>query len=167
MTEIAWALGQWPGDGRTSLHFPENMDTTNLYPEVSSTYTLADGTDLDVECFAPGEVEAAATECIFPFVNPRDEDHVEGCIQPCPVQAYTDEEYRRMWGVSNGIGLLGLILNMFLAGTWLLGGKKHFNDAPYQLKFAVFAGLLYGAVGTLPSLLMYSDLSCGCETEEW
>jgi hypothetical protein len=70
------------------------METTFLYPEVSFKYTLPDGTTTDVKCFIPGEAkEIPKIECPFPFVNPIAEGHAESCIQPCPVQAYTDEEH--------------------------------------------------------------------------
>jgi hypothetical protein len=45
-----------------------------------------------VPCFIPGEEkEISATECPDPFVTPLADGHVEPCVQPCPVQAYTDE----------------------------------------------------------------------------
>jgi hypothetical protein len=81
-------------------------------------------------------------------------EDVGGCIQACPVQAYTDGEYTTMWGISNGIGLIGFSFNLFMACTWLIAGKKHFDKVPYQLKFCVFAGLLFSLVATLPSLAL-------------
>jgi hypothetical protein len=73
-----------------------------------------------------------------------------------------------MWGLSNGVGLVGLGLNLFLACTWLIAGRgKYFAKQPYQLKFCVFAGLLFGVVATLPSLALKYDLPCECATEEW
>jgi hypothetical protein len=96
------------------------------------------------------------------------EDNLESCVQPCPVQAYTDEEYTFMWGLSNGVGLVGFGLNLFMACTWVIaGGRKHLSAQPYQLKFGVFAGLLFGIVATLPSLALKYDLPCECATEEW
>ena len=121
-------LGQWPAisnlqsatfsfpdDGKLSLHFPFNMSKNFLYPEVSSGYTMPDGTSRDVPCFIPGETnEVPRAECPTPFVSPIAKDHVESCIQPCPVDAYTDDEYTLMWGLSNTIGLFGLALNCFI-----------------------------------------------------
>jgi len=151
----------------SSIHFPENVDTAALYPEKSFEYTLFDGTVRDVQCFIPGEAkEAARFGCPQPFVNPIDDNHVESCIQPCPVQAYTDEEYSVMWAISNGIGIIGLSLNLFMTCTWMIAGKRIRSKLPYQLKFCVFAGLLFGMLGTLPSLILKYDLPCECDTEE-
>jgi hypothetical protein len=72
-----------------------------------------------------------------------------------------------MWGFANGIGLVGFFLNSFMALTWLLGGKRCLSGQPFQLKFCVFAGILYGVVATFPSLMLKYDLPCECETEEW
>ncbi len=38
--------------------------------------------------------------------------------QPCPVAAYSDEEYGRMWAGSNAVGLIGLVLNAYMGMTW-------------------------------------------------
>ena len=144
------------------------MDTTWLYPDAKSIYTLSDGSTQDVECFVPGAArEASGVECPAPFVSPIASDHLESCIQPCPVEVYTDEEYTMLWGLSNGIQLVGFALSLFMVSTWGLAGWKHFNAQPYQLKACVFGGILYGLVGTLPSLVLKYDLACGCETEEW
>jgi hypothetical protein len=72
-----------------------------------------------------------------------------------------------MWGVSNGIGLVGFCLNVFMASTWMMGGKAYMSGQPFQLNACVLMGILYGMVATLPSLVMKYDLPCECETEEW
>ena len=38
--------------------------------------------------------------------------------QPCPVAAYSNEEYGRMWAGSNAVGLIGLVLNVYMCMTW-------------------------------------------------
>ena len=144
------------------------MNTNSLYPETSSAYNFSDGSIEDVQCFVPGEaMEAPKIECPDPFVNPLAADHIKPCIQPCPVQAYTDDQYTVMWVISNGIQLVGLELNLFMAFTWMLAGRTEFSNTPYQLKFCIFAGLLFAVVGTLPSLALKYDLPCECTTEEW
>jgi hypothetical protein len=150
-----------------SVMFPPNLALDYLYPEASVTYTQDDGSILDIACFIPGVAEVQKVVCPLPFVNPLADDHLESCIQPCPVQAYTDDEYTLMWGFSNGIGVVGLSLNVFMAATWANGSRNEFSALPYQLKVCVFAGILYGLVGTLPSLVMKYGLPCACETEEW
>jgi hypothetical protein len=71
-----------------------------------------------------------------------------------------------MWALSNGIGMVGFASNLFLACTWLIAGKSHLSEQPYQLKWCIFAGLAHGLVGTFPSLILKYDLPCECETEE-
>jgi hypothetical protein len=164
--EIAVAKTNY--NSQISWLFPPNMETTFLYPEVSSKYTLPDGSTTDVACFVPGEAkETPKIECPFPFVNPVAKDHLESCIQPCPVQAYSKEEYTLMWVISNGVGLIGFLLNLFMACTMMIGGQHHISKQPHSLKFCVFAGCLFGLVGTIPSLALKYDLPCECETEEW
>jgi hypothetical protein len=149
-----------------STFFPEHVDTTFLYPTTSTTYTGPLGTH-EVPCHVSAAVaEIPKIDCPYPFVNPLAEGHLESCIQPCPVQAYDDGEYTAMWALSNGIGIVGFALNLFLACTWLIAGRRHLSDQPYQLKWCIFAGLSYGLVGTFPSLILKYDLPCECETEE-
>jgi hypothetical protein len=40
------------------------------------------------------------------------------CSQPCPVNAYTTEEYTVMWLVTAIVSTVGLILNIYMAATW-------------------------------------------------
>ena len=138
-----------------------------LYPEATSIYAFPNGSTQEVPCFIPGKAEVQKADCPYPFVNPIADDHPESCIQPCPPAAYTDNEYTVMWAAANSIGLIGLCLNIFMACTWLIGGRRFLSDQPYQLKFCVFAGILHGAVETLPSLALKYNLACGCQTEEW
>jgi hypothetical protein len=153
--------------GIPSYYFPAHLSSDFLYPETTAAYTDADGTSYDVSCFAPRTAEVQKVHCPPPFVNPLAVDDVQSCIQPCPIPAYTDEEYTFMWGFGNGIGLCGLLLNLYMALTWTIADKRDLMKTPYQLKFCVFAGLLFGAVGTLPSSILKYHLPCTCETEEW
>ncbi len=153
--------------GQRSNMLPPHLALDYLYPETSVRYMQDDGSIFDVACFEPGVVEVQKVTCPFPFVNPLADDRLESCIQPCPVQAHTDDEYTLMWGLSNGIALVGLSLNVFMAATWAIGGRKYFSTLQYQLKVCVFAGIVYGLAGTLPSLIMKYELPCACKTEEW
>jgi hypothetical protein len=175
----SWLLGQWSGlpDSyghenyawikKASFYFPEKLDPSFLYPEVSSTYTYAGGHMEEVPCFVPGVTTTIPPiECPHPFVRPIDDSNVKSCVRPCPVQAYSDREYTLMWGLASGTGLAGFAVNVVLVVSWTFMEKEHARSAPYQLKVCVYAGLLYGIVGTLPMLLMKYDLPCGCETEE-
>jgi hypothetical protein len=58
--------------------------------------------------------------CSFPHVHvavsfSRIRHH---CSQPCPVNAYTTEEYTVMWLVTAIVSSVGLILNVYMAATW-------------------------------------------------
>ena len=51
--------------------------------------------------------------------------------------------------------------------TWIVAGKKHFDAVRFQIKFAMFAGLLYAGVDTLPVLFLKFDLPyASCESED-
>jgi hypothetical protein len=137
--------------------------------------------------FFTGESTTQKVACPDPFVNPLDENHPESCIKPCPVHAYDLEEYTLMWQITCSLGIISILLNSFMSGndpfllisnsspklvvstlgTWAISKKAEFASTPYQLKYCVFASLLYGVVETLPSLFLKYDLPCGCETEEW
>ena len=51
--------------------------------------------------------------------------------------------------------------------TWELGKGALKKSTPTALRNAVWLGLLYGLVETLPVLFLNEDLPCGCETAEW
>jgi hypothetical protein len=173
----AWLFGQYPAHasvkGRfqkfwASIDHPVGM-TGPMYPKSTSVYTHSDGTTQEVPCFFPDKAtEVPQIKCPNPFVNPLAINHIASCIQPCPVQAYTNEEYTIMWGISNGIGLLGFGLNWFMLLTWLSAskGKVGIRNQPLQLVICIIAGILYGIVVTLPSLVMKYELACECQTEE-
>jgi hypothetical protein len=65
------------------------------------------------------------------------------------------------------LAIIDLLSALALLATWAISKKGEFQSTPYQLKFCVFASLLYGVMETLPSLFLKFDLPCGCETEEW
>jgi hypothetical protein len=173
----AFLFGQYPAHtivkGRfqnflASIYHPVGM-TGPMYPKTTSVYTHSDGTTQEVPCFSPDKAsEVPQIKCPYPFVNPLAINSIVSCIQPCPVQAYTNEEYTIMWGISNGIGLLGFGLNWFMLLTWLSAsnGKVGIRNQSLQLIICIIAGILYGIVVTLPSLAMKYELACECPTEE-
>jgi hypothetical protein len=86
------------------------------------------------------------------------------------VEAHSNEEHDLMWSVGNSLGLVGFALDLFMAFTWVIGGKKHLDSRPCQLKFCVFAGIVFGLMGTFvtfPSLVLKCDLPCERTTSEW
>jgi hypothetical protein len=105
---------------RFAGYFPPNLDTSALYPKQATAYTFPDGTTAEVGCFAPGKGKIIQVECPSPFVHPILPDSTDNCVQPCPNQAYSKEEYTQIWGVSIGIELLGLLLNAFMMFTWMV-----------------------------------------------
>jgi hypothetical protein len=74
------------------------------------------------------------------------------------VQAYSDGEYHDMWTVSSAPASLGFLLNIFMATTMFIGGKKAFRALPFNLKMCVADGLLYGIIDTLPVLILAEGL---------
>ena len=75
------------------------------------------------------------------------------------------QEYTLMWTTRNGIEVVGFFLNCFMASTWIIAGNL--SKQSFQVKYCVFAGLLYGLIATFPSLVLKYELPCECETEEW
>ncbi len=128
-----------------SLSWPKRMEAQDLYPVAASTYTWATGAKLEVPCSAQEKlVKSERPECPDSFVNPIiDPNSVKQCVkvvgyielhitledcftfschrlylQPCPVAAYTDDEYTGMWATTHAVGLTGLLLNVYMAMTW-------------------------------------------------
>ncbi len=145
-----------------SMFFPRGMATEALFPLESSFYTdPKTGVLYESQCFVP-DVEAAVERvvCPFPFLSPTTEALIGkvNCVKPCPVQAYSDAEYHDMWTVSSAPASLGLLLNIFMATTMFIGGKKALRAVPFHLKMCVVDGLLYGIIDTLPVLILGEDL---------
>jgi hypothetical protein len=144
------------------------MSDVVLFPESTSTYSI-NGVQHHVPCTIAGQARGATAkiECPNPFVLPIDPNNAKSCVGPCPPPAYTHDEYSLMWMIFSVIGLLGFLLNIFMAATWTISGKRHFKDIAVQLKACVGFGLLYGLTSTLPVVCLKFDLPCSCETEEW
>jgi hypothetical protein len=150
-----------------SWTFPASMATDALYPATSSMYTSSDGTVYDVPCFIPSaDPNVLEAKCPDPFLPPVDESHDKPCVNPCPSPVYTTDEYSAMWLIYSIVSIVGLLLNLFMAATWYISGRRHFKAIPFQLKNCVFLGILYGLVDTLPVVLLKFDLPCSCDTDE-
>jgi hypothetical protein len=142
--------------------FPRGMAMGNLYPVVSSSYTDPEtNIRYDSPCFQPNaKAVVDSVACPSPFV-PSTTDELIGkvnCIKPCPVHAYSNEEYRDMWIVSSVPACLGLLFNIYMALTWYMGGKKSFQAVNFNLKMCVLCGLLYGIIDTIPVLILGEEL---------
>jgi hypothetical protein len=167
----AFMFGRWPslqnGDlmPQHSNDFPPGMDTSRLFPTTSSKYTLPDGSVQDIECSVRASVEAQAVECPAPFLLPL-EASTDVCVMPCPIAAFSGEEYDTMWVFAILPGIFGFFLNSMLGGTWALGGKKFFQKTPIQMRSCVGIGFIFALVETFPSLFLSTDLACGCTTVE-
>jgi hypothetical protein len=114
------------------------------------------------------DYEVADIECVEPYVVALlVENEWKGCVKPCPSPAYTDDEYSTMWMVASSISMVGLMLNTFMALTWVVGGEKHFQEQPFGVRVCVFGGLLFGMIDTLPTIILKYDLACEDTTEEF
>ncbi len=145
----AFFLGQCPSSlgqlGLLSINFPEGMATDAMFPEETAVYTDPDnGMSYVVPCYIPGaDASTNLVICPHPFVR---DAAGEKCIQPCPVPAYTEAQYRTMWTLSSAVSMVGFAMNLFMALTWCVGGRKSFRKVCFQLKSCVMGGLLYGLV---------------------
>jgi hypothetical protein len=127
------------------------MDTAAMFPETSMEYTDPSSNIVrTVSCYVPGmEAKVADIICPDPFVRPVDESHPANCIQPCPVSAYTTQQYKGMWTVSSVVATCGLCFNLFMILTWAIGSKRDFAEIRFQVKSCVVGGALYGLVRLL------------------
>jgi hypothetical protein len=151
------------------MSFPASIATAELYPTLTVNVVVpgGEGEEVAVPCFVPGGGnEVTKVACPAPFVNALEENSLETCIKPCPVPVYSDGEYTSMWLAASIVGMFGWLLNIFVFLTWMLGGRLVWKKLPFQIRYSVLAGVVYGIVETLPSLVLKYDLPCACETEE-
>jgi hypothetical protein len=170
----AFLLGSFPANiapetWTLALDFPAGLDSTFLYPTGTVAYTTPTGDEYEVDCFNVRlEYEVNEVECFAPYVAPLlEENEYKGCVKPCPSPAYSNDEYSTMWVAASSIAMVGLTLNLFMATTFVLGGKKFFKNQPFATKLCVLGGLLYGMIDTLPTLFLKYDLACEDSTEEF
>jgi hypothetical protein len=145
-----------------SLFFPRGMATDKLFPSVSSVYIDPDtGILYESPCYTPNaEAVIESVVCPSPFLPPVT-DELRGkanCIKPCPVQAYSEDEYHDMWIISSAPACVGLLCNIYMILTWYIGGKKFFWGVPFYLKMCVGCGMLYGLIDTIPVLVLREEL---------
>jgi hypothetical protein len=139
--------------------FPAGMDTSRLYPEVSSLYTLPDGSQTEVMCSRRPEWGDQDVECPGDFLPSISPGSVQACVRycarcqkeggafstfntffwgtnlfnrPCPVQAFSESQYYLMWLCLVVPGILGLALNVFMMATFGIGGKQIRKVGYYQ-----------------------------------
>jgi hypothetical protein len=143
------------------------MSKEYLYPVDFSTYTNVNGQEYDVPCTIPG-VGPGITDitCPDPFVPPAEKSELRNCVKQCPVHTYSHDEYDVMWLTSGIISGVGMLLNAHMAATWAIAGPALYAGIRFQIRFCVFAGLLYGLIDTIPMLALKHDLACECATEE-
>jgi hypothetical protein len=143
-----------------SMFFPRGMTTNALFPSASSVYTDPDtGVLYESPCYTPkAEAVVKSRVCQSPFLPPTTDEWRGNCIKPCPVQAYSDDEYHDMWIISSVPACVGLLLNMYMTLTWYIGGKQNFGGVPFYLKMCVGCGMLYGFIDTVPVLVLREEL---------
>jgi hypothetical protein len=145
-----------------SLFFPRGMATDALFPNVSSVYTDPDtGILYESPCYTPNAEAVVESEvCPSPFLPPMTDEWrgKKNCIKPCPVQAYSEDEYHDMWIISSAPACVGLLFNIYMTLTWYIGGKKYFAGVPFYLKICVGCGMLYGFIDTVPVLALGEEL---------
>jgi hypothetical protein len=170
----AFLLGSFPANlaaetWRLSLDFPAGLDNAFLYPIGTVAYTTPKGDEYEVDCFNVRlEYEIKEVECFAPYVVPLlEENEYKKCVKPCPSPAYSNNEYSTMWFAASSIAMVGLMLNTFMATTFVLGGKRFSKSQPFATKVCVLGGLLYGIIDTLPTLFLKYDLACEDSTEEF
>jgi len=91
------------------------------------------------------------------------------CVSPCPSFVFPEAEYQVMYWAYIVPGMVAFFVNLLIVLQIALINMKLINHPkiPVDTSLLVFACVLFGAVGILPSALLYHDLPCGqdCETE--
>jgi hypothetical protein len=143
-----------------SWFFPRGMVTDVLFPSTSSVYTDPHtGILYESPCYTPNaEAVVESVVCPSPFLPPMTDEWRGNCIKPCPVQAYSEDEYHGMWIISSAPACVGLLFNIYMTLTWYNGGKQNFERVPFYLKMCVGCGMLYGFIDTVPVLVLGEEL---------
>jgi hypothetical protein len=145
-----------------SFFFPRGMAADALFPTTSSVYTDPDtGILYESPCYTlNAEAVVESVVCPTPFLSPMTDEWrgKANCIKPCPVQAYSDDEYHDMWIISSAPACVGLLFNMYMTLTWCIGGKKKLLCVPFYLKMCVGCGMLYGFIDTVPVFVLGEEL---------
>ena len=104
--------------------FPRLMSSDKVFPEESSSYIGADGKSYEVPCTVPAEAQAfEKVQCPAPFVDSILPE-TAACVYSCPVHQFSVQQYNTMWAVFVAIGLGSFLLNVFMALTWKLAGRR-------------------------------------------
>jgi hypothetical protein len=85
---------------------------------------------------------------------------LQPCFEACPNPAYPDSEYRIMWLAYVIPGTSSLPINIYIVGSFIVGGKKIHKGSRPAIKIAASLALLWATVAVLPSLFFYTDLVC-------
>ncbi len=92
--------------------------------------------------------------------------HSKFCVMPCPSFVYSDAENKIMWFSYVVPGTIALLVN-FVATVFMATNKREWNQTlDVNTRFLILVALFSGLIGTLPSLALFSDLPCGCGTED-
>jgi hypothetical protein len=147
-----------------------------VYPTIESL--LPDGTG--IPCAKAGGTDyvfVANTEasCPEPFVvfdrdgsDDKSPDE-SNCAIPCPSFLFSPEERDIMWSSHGMMGIFGFILNVAMLVQSILDRilRRKSKKLPPPVWGACYAGLLYGLLHVIPSLVLKENLPCSDCVDEW
>jgi hypothetical protein len=100
--------------------FDNPIDPNYIKPCVKVRLTTAVTHCMPLEAINPPQVQDTSHTSSQHYAHTHTHHYEWDALKLCPVAAYTVEEYSMMWAASNAIGVIGLLLNAYLATTWYL-----------------------------------------------
>jgi hypothetical protein len=85
--------------------------------------------------------------------------HSRFCVVSCPTTIYSDTENRVLWAAYVIPGSIATFMNF--PASFSLD-----NKVDVMTRFMIIMGMLYGIFGTLPSLFLFDEVPCICDTED-
>jgi hypothetical protein len=166
ITKNEWDLLRGPDlqviDDLEGEMFPTREQGGVCYAEYGTTFSMSHALNF-VQCPAPFMKN---TKADMDSLAKNEGVHSQLCVMPCPNFIYTEEENRLMWLFYIIPGFLAFLAN-FMAGSFMAVNSSKWNQTlDSNTRFLIVIALLNGLIGTMPSMVLFDQLPCGCETED-
>ncbi len=176
--EIAWFMYRHGGEVEYTGIFPLLSSVVNprisagqdMYPVERTVYDDGSVGGFAVPCMrlSAGTQSGSSVSCPSPLVVNSELGMGEDlCALPCPSFIYTTTEYLSIMSVLSIPGVMGVAGNFYMVVAHLFAGKALRKDITVEVKWAAFAGMLWGVISPLPSAILFTDMTCAneCATE--
>jgi hypothetical protein len=176
--EMAWFMYRHGGEVEyagifpllSSVVNPRIFAGQNLYPVERTVYDDGSAGGFAVSCMhlGAGTQSGSSVSCPSPLVVNSELGMGEDlCALPCPSFTYTTTEYLSIMLVLFIPGVTGVAGNFYMVVAHFFAGKALRKDTTVEVKWAAFAGMLWGLISPLPSAILFTDVTCAneCATE--